>query len=211
MYHQPNASISINSSPRVINTWERKLINIRHCSNVKHSEYDNSVTSNPESAPKIDWAYYKSRITVPGLVDTFQKNYDSVKVPYPPDNLTSQVVTQEGQVKSEIDNFKSSSNARISEHQKAIEHLKALLPYEQMTMEDYRDAFPEVWWFGIEFGKFYDFFSIHRKLWIQSIIQHSGHTNPKTNWVTMMARLDMVRINFGFISEGKRERFLVIV
>lgn len=78
------------------------------------------------------------------MVDTFQKNYESVKIPYPPDNLTAQVVTQEGQVKTEIQQFKSASDARINENQKAVDHLKSLLPYEDMTMEDYRDAFPEV-------------------------------------------------------------------
>lgn len=67
-----------------------------------------------------------------------------MKIPYPPDNLTSQVVAQESQVKQEIQQFKSESDARITEAQKAVDHLKSLLPYEQMTMEDYRDAFPEV-------------------------------------------------------------------
>jgi len=110
----------------------------------KSDKYLRSVTSNPESAPKIDWAFYKSRITVPGLVDTFQKNYESLKIPYPPDNLTSQVVAQEGQVKTDIQQFKAASDSRISAHQKSIEHLKSLLPYEEMTMEDYRDAFPEL-------------------------------------------------------------------
>jgi len=78
------------------------------------------------------------------LVDTFQKNYEGVKIPYPPDNLTSQVVAQETQVKAEIQQFKSASDARINDSQKAMDHLKSLLPYEDMTMEDYRDAFPEV-------------------------------------------------------------------
>ncbi|KAJ6635349.1 ATP synthase subunit d, mitochondrial [Pseudolycoriella hygida] len=101
------------------------------------------VTANPESAPKIDWAYYKSRIAVPGLVDTFQKNYESIKIPYPPDNLTSQVVAQEGQLKIEIQQFKAASNARIAEIEKSIKHLQSLLPFEEMTLEDYRDAFPD--------------------------------------------------------------------
>lgn len=78
------------------------------------------------------------------MVDTFQKNYEGIKIPYPPDNVTSQVVAQEGQVKTDIQQFKSASDSRINEHQKAIDHLKSLLPYEDMTLEDYRDAFPDV-------------------------------------------------------------------
>lgn len=103
-----------------------------------------SVISNPETAPKIDWAYYKSRVNIPGLVDTFQKNYESLKIPYPPDNLTSQVVAQEEQIKTEIQQFKSASDVRIKEYQAGIDKLNSLLPFEEMTMEDYRDAFPEV-------------------------------------------------------------------
>lgn len=42
----------------------------------------------PESVPAIDWAKYKQAI--PGnLVDNFQKEYESLKVPYPPDTVTS--------------------------------------------------------------------------------------------------------------------------
>ncbi|KAG4073243.1 hypothetical protein HA402_008589 [Bradysia odoriphaga] len=110
----------------------------------KSDKYLRSVITNPESAPKIDWAFYKSRIAVPGLVDTFQKSYEAIKIPYPPDNVTPQIVAQESQVKAAVQQFKSASDARINQHQKSIEHLKSLLPYEEMTMEDYRDAFPDL-------------------------------------------------------------------
>lgn len=103
-----------------------------------------SVVANPEVAPKIDWAFYKSKVAVPGLVDSFQKSYEAVKISYPTDNLTSQIETQEKQVKADIEQFKSGSAVRIAEHQKSIEHLKSLIPYDQMTMEDYHDAFPDV-------------------------------------------------------------------
>jgi F-type H+-transporting ATPase subunit d len=86
------------------------------------------------------------------MVDSFQKQYESLKVAYPVDNVTSQVVAQEKEVKNEISSFVSASKGRIDKFEGQISHLKGLLPYEQMTMEDYRDAFPEVSLDGIVFS-----------------------------------------------------------
>lgn len=56
------------------------------------------MTANPEAAPKIDWAFYKKNIALPGFVDKFQKAYDSFTVPYPADKYTSEIEIQEKQV-----------------------------------------------------------------------------------------------------------------
>lgn len=109
----------------------------------KSDVYMRSVLANPENPPKIDWAYYKKLIPTPGLVDKFQQQYESLKIPYPADNVTPQIDAQTQETKSEIAKFVQSSNERIAKYEKEIDHLKSLLPYDQMTMEDYRDAFPE--------------------------------------------------------------------
>lgn len=100
--------------------------------------------ANPETPPKIDWAAYKGKVPVAGMVDNFQKQYEALKVPYPADTVSAHVDQQKSTVQKEIESFKAASNNRISEHQKSMAHLQSLLPYDQMTMEDYRDAFPEV-------------------------------------------------------------------
>lgn len=109
----------------------------------KSDKYLRSVMANPETVPTIDWAYYKKRVAIAGLVDNFQKQYESVKVPYPVDNVSSKVDAQRQQVQVEIKNFVSESKARIGNLQNEIAHLQSLLPFEQMTMEDYRDSFPD--------------------------------------------------------------------
>ncbi|CAO1421182.1 unnamed protein product [Diamesa hyperborea] len=109
----------------------------------KSDKYMRSVLANPETPPKIDWESYKKSVPVSGMVDNFQKQYDSLKVPYPADTVSAQADSQKQQVQKEIDQFVASSKNRIAEHEKAIAHLKSLLPYDQMTMEDYRDAFPD--------------------------------------------------------------------
>jgi F-type H+-transporting ATPase subunit d len=50
--------------------------------------------ANPETAPKIDWAFYKSRVAVTGMVDNFQKHYEALKIAYPADTVTPQVEAQ---------------------------------------------------------------------------------------------------------------------
>lgn len=110
----------------------------------KSDKYLRAVQANPEQSPKIDWAFYKAKVAVPGLVDAFQKNYDALKVPYPADTVSASIAAQAKQVAADVEQFKHSSKARIAEHHAAIEHLKSLLPFDQMTMEDYRDAYPDL-------------------------------------------------------------------
>ena len=109
----------------------------------KSDNYMRAVLANPENPPKIDWDQYQHLIPVKGLVDSFKKQYESLKVPYPADNVTAQVDSQAKETKANIDKFKCESEERICNFQKEIDHLKSLLPYEQMTMEDFRDSFPE--------------------------------------------------------------------
>jgi F-type H+-transporting ATPase subunit d len=58
------------------------------------------MMANPETAPKIDWAYYRGRIPVQGMVDDFRKKYESLNIPYPIDNVTPQIDQQENQTVS---------------------------------------------------------------------------------------------------------------
>lgn len=39
----------------------------------------------PEQPEPIDWSHYRKHITTPGLVDNFQKQFESLTVPYPED------------------------------------------------------------------------------------------------------------------------------
>lgn len=110
----------------------------------RSDKYLRSVLANPEQSPKIDWAFYKNRVAIPGLVETFQKSYDALKIPFPADNLTNQIEAQRKEVQNDIAQFKAESETRIAEHKKELERIKAMLPYDQMTLEDFKDAHPEL-------------------------------------------------------------------
>ena len=157
---------------------------------IKTNKYVNHVTivffsvmANPEAAPKIDWAYYKTRVAVPGLVDSFQKNYEALKIPYPSDTLTASIDAQDKQVKGEIEQFKSASQSRIVQHKKSIEHIQSLLPFDQMTMEDYHDAYPDVRM--IILATIFSMINVLIFCFSWHLIQknqHSGHIHPKSSW-----------------------------
>lgn len=110
----------------------------------RSDKYLRAVLANPEQSPKIDWAAYKSKIPNAALVESFQKAYESFKVPYPADTLSAEVDKLRSQVTSDIAAFKKASEARIAEHKAEVARISALLPYAQMTMEDFCDAHPEM-------------------------------------------------------------------
>lgn len=109
----------------------------------KSDKYLRSVTANPEAPPAINWSHYEKHITIPGLVSGFKSQYEGTKISYPVDNYTKEVEAQEVTVKKEIESFVKASEERIAAYKKEMEHLKSLLPFDQMTMEDFRDAFPD--------------------------------------------------------------------
>lgn len=109
----------------------------------RSDKYLRAVLSNPSESPKIDWAAYRKNISVAGFVDTFQKQYEALKVAYPVDNVSNQVDAQAKEVDSDIAKFKQDSESRIVNYQKDLAYLNSLLPFNQMTMEDFRDSYPD--------------------------------------------------------------------
>uniref|UniRef100_A0A0A9WLZ3 ATP synthase subunit d, mitochondrial n=1 Tax=Lygus hesperus TaxID=30085 RepID=A0A0A9WLZ3_LYGHE len=110
---------------------------------VKSDGYLRRMMANPEQPPKIDWAFYKKMVPIPGMVDTFQKQYESLQIPIPADTLTSSIDAQESQIKDAIAKFKAESNIRIKSYKEEADRISSLLPYEQMTMEDFAEAHPD--------------------------------------------------------------------
>jgi len=110
----------------------------------KSDGYLRRVLSNPESPPKLDFAAYKDKIAIPGLVESFQKQYEAFKVSYPTENVSPQVDAQRKEFAETIKNFKAESNKRIQDYNAQLAKWDDILPYEDMTLEDYKDSFPEV-------------------------------------------------------------------
>uniref|UniRef100_I3KH79 ATP synthase subunit d, mitochondrial n=1 Tax=Oreochromis niloticus TaxID=8128 RepID=I3KH79_ORENI len=88
------------------------------------------LTSLPEKPPAIDWSYYRSVVAKAGMVDEFEK-----KVSLHLCLLVFQNKTASAYVEA--------SKARIAQYEKELEKFKNMIPFDQMTIEDLNDTFPE--------------------------------------------------------------------
>ena len=68
------------------------------------------VLAQPESMPALDWSYYASRVSAPGMVDQFKKQMEAVKIPYPEDKVSTQV---DAQAKEAVSGGQSMDNGRV--------------------------------------------------------------------------------------------------
>ncbi|XP_072028170.1 ATP synthase subunit d, mitochondrial-like [Amphiura filiformis] len=98
----------------------------------------------PEVAPALDWAMYKKTVPIPGLVDKFEKQYKETKVPFPSDPVTTTIDTEEKEFNSNLKNLKAEAQKRIAEYEEQAKKFTGMVPFEEMTIEEFDEYFPEL-------------------------------------------------------------------
>ncbi|XP_066836031.1 ATP synthase subunit d, mitochondrial [Anser cygnoides] len=101
------------------------------------------LASLPEKPPAIDWAHYKAAIAKAGMVDEFQKKFSALKIPEPVDTQSAKIDAQEQESAKNTAEYVQASKARIAQYEQHLQKLKSMIPFEQMTIEDMAEAFPE--------------------------------------------------------------------
>ncbi|XP_055270630.1 ATP synthase subunit d, mitochondrial-like [Moschus berezovskii] len=96
-----------------------------------------------EKPSAIDWAYSKANMAKVGLMDDFEKKFNALKVPIPEDKYTAQVDAEEKEDVRSCAEILSLSKTRIQEYEKELERMRNIIPFDQMTIENLNDVFPE--------------------------------------------------------------------
>lgn len=103
-----------------------------------------TLTATPEKPPAIQWDVYKKSVPVAGLVDKFQKEFEALKVPYPKDTATPAVRESEKEMDGRVKTFGAESNQRIKQYEAKIAELNNMVPFEDMTVEEYLEMYPQL-------------------------------------------------------------------
>ncbi|KAF7223794.1 ATP synthase subunit d, mitochondrial [Nothobranchius furzeri] len=101
------------------------------------------LASLPESPAAIDWSYYRSAVAKPGMVDEFEKKFSALKVPEPVDTQTAKINAQETEANKSALAYIEASKARITKYEEELDKFKNMIPFDQMTIEDLNEIFPE--------------------------------------------------------------------
>ncbi|XP_075701477.1 ATP synthase peripheral stalk subunit d, mitochondrial [Rhinoderma darwinii] len=101
------------------------------------------LTSLPAKPPAIDWALYRTTIAKAGLVDEFETKFSTTTVPEPKDTQTEKINAQEQESNKAALSYIEESKASVAQYEKELAKFKNMIPFDQMTIEDVNEVFPE--------------------------------------------------------------------
>ncbi|XP_063077129.1 ATP synthase subunit d, mitochondrial [Engraulis encrasicolus] len=97
----------------------------------------------PETPAPINWAHYKSAVAKAGMVDEFEKKFAALSIPAPTDTETAKIDAQEQEANKHAVDYVAASKARIVQYEAELAKFQNMIPFDQMTIEDLNDTFPE--------------------------------------------------------------------
>ncbi|CAG2101332.1 unnamed protein product, partial [Medioppia subpectinata] len=135
-----NSSIDWTKFSQIVPKSERQMYN---AFKAKSDGYLRRMLSYPETAPKIDWSYYRTNITAKGIVDQLESSYKALNIVYPKDNISDQIAAQEAENEKEVELFVKDSKQIQNEAKKLLEKFNVMLPVVDMSEEEFALTFPE--------------------------------------------------------------------
>ncbi|KAL3877228.1 hypothetical protein ACJMK2_034964 [Sinanodonta woodiana] len=111
----------------------------------KNDIFVNRVDSLPAAMPKIDFAFYRSKLSSSAMVDQFEKAYSGMSVPYPTDkdNILAGVDKEEQKAAVDTKAYVAELKKEIEESKAMIKAIDSLPPPDEMTREMFAYYFPD--------------------------------------------------------------------
>ncbi|XP_054155111.1 ATP synthase subunit d, mitochondrial-like [Oppia nitens] len=109
----------------------------------KSDGYLRRMLSYPETAPTIDWAYYKKNVINKTVVDQLESTYKALSITYPKDTVSEQIDGQERENDKEVQEFIESSKRTQTEAQKMYNKFDVMLDVKDMSIEEFALTFPD--------------------------------------------------------------------
>ena len=78
------------------------------------------------------------------MVADFQKKYEALDVPYPKDTTAAAIAAEASEQKAAHEQFVSDSNARIESFKAELAKWEAMMPIEDMNLEEAMQAVPHL-------------------------------------------------------------------
>uniref|UniRef100_A0A6A7FNK1 ATP synthase subunit d, mitochondrial n=1 Tax=Hirondellea gigas TaxID=1518452 RepID=A0A6A7FNK1_9CRUS len=110
----------------------------------KSDGYAMKVFSLPEAITAINWSQYESRVSVPGMVADFKKQYESLTIPYPKDTYSTGVDEVEKKAMSGVAEYVKKSESNIASMKVELARVTALRSPDDMYIQEFYESFPEM-------------------------------------------------------------------
>jgi len=109
----------------------------------KQDGFLRTVNQLPEALPAIDFAAYKGKVAQ-AMVDDFEKKYKALDIPYPKDTAQAEIATEEAKQKAAYEKFVTESKTRVEGFGAELAKWEAMMPIEDMNMEELMVAVPDL-------------------------------------------------------------------
>lgn len=102
------------------------------------------LDSLPESPAPIDFAAYKSKISLSGFVEDIEKSYGAVKIEKAADTWSAGISSAKKAAESECAQLVKDAKARTAALEADLANFQAQKPIEETTVDEYLQANPAV-------------------------------------------------------------------
>ncbi|XP_064870134.1 ATP synthase subunit d, mitochondrial-like, partial [Oncorhynchus nerka] len=94
------------------------------------------LSSSPHPSPHLTPVSLTSPLSYP-------PQFSALTIPEPKDTATAAINTQEAEANKAAVAYVEASKARIGQYEKELEKFQNMIPFDQMTIDDLNDTFPE--------------------------------------------------------------------